>query len=184
MKRFDLNERVKPVEIPNKSGSWGQTAKYEPYERVVKAGKYYLIVQQVDNDKMTFYLEHRYTKQRVAQTKADNGLMALDEINQSFTDYEQRPIEFQTATPPQQKKPELQPEQSDYHKKLDEQLAAMEKSIAESKQYMKSKEDKYNAAIARQKVESLKENISELEAKLGALTPRENDTEEPADQPA
>jgi len=201
MKRFDLYERVKPVEIKQPEGQnyWGLKARFEPYERVIKAGKYWNVIQVNNNDKNTFYLEHRYTKQRAAATKSDTGLMALQEVNKSFTEYEQTPPEFQPGIQQHQPQPGPQIEQlSESEKKLNEQLARMDETIEKSNAYMTERDKAFDYELMLQRFDAIKESFSDFEQKLQAAKPRvsleeirqreagqtkiSNDVEEPTDK--
>jgi len=177
MKRFDLYEKVKQVEIPNKSGYWGQTPHFEPYERIIKSGKYWNIVQVNDDNKLRYYLEHKYTQQRLAHTENDVGILGLQEINKSFTEYEQRPVEFQPGIQQPQHQPQPQVEQRKdnepgWYEKFQEDSAKIEASFKAFSDQLEEKSKAIDFELATQKFSEIKSALDDFEQKLQAAKPK------------
>jgi len=195
MERYKLNQRPELIPIPTKNEYWGQTAKYLPYERERRIGKSWVIIQKNDNDRVGFFLENRFTGEQVAHTKSDAGIEGWNEINERFEFFENRPPEYRTQQQQQQPGPGPQHEpipglltdsQEKFYQFFDKETAKMEASFAELDEKLKKRNAEIDAELARQKMQTLKESLADLEQQMAKIAPvpdpektEGNDTQSP-----
>jgi len=173
MERYKLNQRPELIPIPTKNDFWGQLPRYLPYERERKIGKVWTIIQKNDNDKISFFLENRFTGEQVSHTKSDAGIEGWNEINEKFNYYETMPSEYRTQQQQPQPQPGPQPKQlSESEKKLNEQLELMRESIERSNTYMEERDKAFNYELMVQRFDEIKESFSDFEKKLQAAKPK------------
>jgi len=171
MKRYKLNEKPKLIPIPTKNDYWGQTAKFEPYERERKIGKAWTVIQKTDNDRVSFYLENKYTAETVAHTKSDAGIKGWNEINEKFEFFENRPPEYRMQQHQPQPGPQIE-QLSESEKKLNEQLERMNETIEKSNAYMTERDRAFDYELMLQRFDAIKESFFDFEQKLQAAKPK------------
>lgn len=186
MKRFGIKEKIEPVRKPG-SDKYGIIDNgFEPFERIRFAGENYLLIQTTANDQggVSYYVEDKHTgrKMPVIEDKK-NALNAFRTAKEQFNYCESLPpgqapqISSAGSGNDSTKQPQA-PDMSESDKRLKEQAAKIDKMIEESNEIMKKKRQKYEAAVAKQKLEELRETMSSLESQIAKMTDGNNDTAE------
>jgi len=208
MKRYQIGEKVKLVEIPRKDNFWGMEAVYEPFERVrVKGKSGWMIVQRQENKKISFFLENLYTGKQESFVSEDSGIESWEKIKKHLDYYETMPPEYRMQQPQPQPRPQAEPAasvplspQEKFYEFFDEETKKIDKSFKEFSDRMKEKEQAVNYELMSQKFAEIKDSFIDLEKKLESVKPKvsleeirareagqtktNNDVEKPADPDA